>query len=76
MTSPYTTQPVEAFMAAQTAVGLVLGAGAWALGSHTNNYQYANAGRKAVLASGAAAMIIGAAPTMVNFLFQTGHGIH
>jgi hypothetical protein len=29
MTSPYTTQPVDAFMAAQTAVGLVLGAMLW-----------------------------------------------
>ena len=28
-------------------VGLVFGAAAWALGSHTNNYQYANTGRKA-----------------------------
>jgi len=49
-------------------VGLVLGAAAWALGSHTNNYQYANTGRKAVLASGIAALLIGAAPTLVNFL--------
>jgi MFS family permease len=57
-------------------VGLVLGAAAWALGSHTNNYQYPNTGRKAVLASGVAALLIGAAPTLVNFLFQTGHGIH
>src|ERR1035441_2333499 len=57
-------------------VGLVLGAAAWAIGSHGNNYQYANAGRKAVLASGVAALLIGAAPTLVNFLFQTGHGIH
>jgi len=57
-------------------VGLVLGAAAWAMGSHANNYQYANAGRKAVLASGVAALLIGAAPTLVNFLFQTGHGIH
>ena len=57
-------------------VGLVLGAAAWALGSHSNNYQYANAGRKAVLASGVAALLVGAAPTLVNFLFQTGHGIH
>ena len=30
-------------------VGLALGAAAWALGSHTNNYQYATTGRKAVL---------------------------
>jgi len=57
-------------------VGLVLGAAAWALGSHTNNYQYATTGRKAVLVSGAAALVIGAAPTLVNFLFQSGRGIH
>jgi hypothetical protein len=57
-------------------IGLVLGAAAWALGSHTNNYQYATTGRKAVLVSGAAALVIGAAPTLVNFLFATGHGIH
>jgi MFS family permease len=57
-------------------VGLVIGAAAWAIGSHSNNYQYANAGRKAVFASGIAALLIGAAPTIVNFLFQTGNGIH
>ena len=57
-------------------IGLVLGAAAWAVGSHSNNYQYATSGRKAVLVSGAAALVIGAAPTFVNFLFQTGHGIH
>ena len=57
-------------------VGCVAGAAAWALGSHTNNYQYATSGRKAVMASGAAALVIGAAPTLVSFLFQTGRGIH
>jgi len=57
-------------------VGLLLGAAAWAVGSHTNNFQYATTGRKAVLVSGAAALVIGAAPTLVNFLFATGHGIH
>jgi hypothetical protein len=57
-------------------VGLVVGAAAWALGSHGNNYQYATAGRRAVLVSGAAALVIGAAPTMVSFLFQAGRGIH
>lgn len=57
-------------------VGLVLGAAVWALGSHSNNYQYSNAGKKAVVASGVAALLIGAAPTLVSFLFQTGHGIH
>jgi len=57
-------------------VGLVVGAAAWALGSHGNNYQYATSGRKAVLVSAAAALVIGAAPTVINFLFQAGRGIH
>lgn len=57
-------------------VGLVVGAAAWALGSHTNNYQYSSGGRRAVLVSGIAAMVIGAAPVVVNFLFGAGHGFH
>lgn len=55
-------------------VGLVIGAGAWALGSHTNNYQYSSSGRRAVLVSGLAAVVIGAAPVVVNFLYATGTG--
>ena len=66
-----TVRPTE-----QTRLQGTKSAAAWAIGSHGNNYQYANAGRKAVLASGVAALLIGAAPTLVNFLFQTGHGIH
>lgn len=53
-------------------LGLVVGAAAWALGSHSNNYQYATAGRKAVLVSGAAALVIGAAPPVIDFLFTAG----
>lgn len=57
-------------------VGLVLGAAAWALGSHTNNYQYASSGRRAVLVSALAALVIGAAPEVVNFLFGAGQSAH
>jgi hypothetical protein len=56
-------------------VALVLGAAAWALGSHTNNYQYSSAGRRAVIVAGAAALVIGAAPTLVTFLFDEGQKI-
>ncbi len=57
-------------------VGLVLGAAAWALGSHTNNYQYSSSGRRAVLVSALAALVIGAAPEVINFLFGAGQSIH
>jgi hypothetical protein len=56
-------------------VGLVVGAATWALGAHSNNYQGAATGRRAVLVSGAAALLIGAAPTLLNFLFGVGQSV-
>jgi hypothetical protein len=55
---------------------LVIGAAAWALGSHSQNYQQSFVGRRAVLISGAAALLIGAAPTLINFFFHLGSGLH
>jgi hypothetical protein len=55
--------------------GLLIGAGLWAVGSHSQNYQQSYVGRRAVLVSGVAALLIGAAPTLINFFFSTGHGI-
>jgi hypothetical protein len=57
-------------------VGLVIGAAAWALGSHGQNYQQTFVGRRAVLISGLAALLIGAGPAIVNFFFQAGQGVH
>jgi MFS family permease len=56
-------------------VGLLLGAAMWALGSHTQNYHQSANGRRAVLVSGLAALLIGAAPTLVNFFFHAGQNI-
>jgi hypothetical protein len=56
--------------------GLVIGAATWALGAHTNNYQHASTGRRAVLVSGAAALAIGAAGPLLNFLFNQGRSLH
>ena len=52
--------------------GMVLGAATWALGHHSANYQQSASGRKGLLVSGAAALVVGAAPTLVNFLFNLG----
>ena len=57
-------------------VGLLVGAAAWALGAHSQNYQQSYSGRKAVLVSGFAALLIGAGPGIVNFFFSTGQGVH
>ena len=57
-------------------VGLLVGAAAWALGAHSQNYQQSYSGRKAVLVSGFAALLIGAGPAIVNFFFAAGQGVH
>jgi hypothetical protein len=57
-------------------VGLVIGAAAWALGVHSQNFQQSMVGRKAVLVSGLAALLIGAAPQIVNFFWGQGNTLH
>jgi Family of unknown function (DUF6112) len=56
--------------------GLLIGAAAWALGVHSQNFQQSLVGRRAVLVSGLAALLIGAAPPIVNFFFHTGVNLH
>ena len=56
--------------------GLVVGAALWAIGSHSQNYQQSYTGKRAVLVSGLAALLIGAAPAIVDFFFHTGLSIH
>jgi MFS family permease len=57
-------------------VGLVIGAAAWALGVHSQNYQQSMVGRRAVLVSGLAALLVGAAPLIVTFFFDAGTSAH
>ncbi len=52
--------------------GMLIGAAAWAVGNHAQNYQQSYNGRRAVLASGAAALIIGAAPNLVSWFYHVG----
>jgi hypothetical protein len=55
---------------------LIIGAVVWAVGSHTQNMHHSMAGRRAVVTSLAAAIVIGAAPSLVNFFFHTGLSVH
>lgn len=55
---------------------LVAGAAIWALGAHAQNFQQSLVGRRAVLLAGLAALLIGAAPALVNFFFHTGQAVH
>ncbi|MHB8439636.1 MAG: DUF6112 family protein [Acidimicrobiales bacterium] len=57
-------------------VGLIVGAAVWALGAHSQNVQQSFVGRRAVLVSGLAALIVGASPAVVNFFFHAGQSVH
>ncbi len=57
-------------------VAVVIGSVTWALGAHSQNLHHAVTGRKTVLVAGGAALLIGAAPKLVNFFFHAGTGLH
>ena len=57
-------------------IAVVIGAVAWALGSHSQNLHHAVTGRRTVMVAGAAALLIGAAPILINFFFHAGTGLH
>lgn len=56
--------------------GVVIGAVIWAFGHYSQNWQQAYNGRKGVLVSGLAAVLIGGAPQIINMLTQKGGSIH
>jgi Mn2+/Fe2+ NRAMP family transporter len=62
----------EAWALAIALLGAFVGAALWAVASHTHNHQYAARGRMAALISGASALIVGAAPGLVNFFERLG----
>jgi hypothetical protein len=53
-------------------IALLLGAALWAVGSHTQNAHQSMAGRRAVITALVAAILIGAAPELINFFFKAG----
>jgi hypothetical protein len=57
-------------------IALVIGAVMWAIGSHSQNMHQSMTGRRAVLAAVAAAILIGAAPELINFFFAAGTSVH
>lgn len=63
---------VEAWALVVALLGAFVGAGLWAVASHSHNHHYAARGRMAALVSAAAALIIGAAPGLVNFFAHLG----
>src|SRR3954453_903841 len=62
----------EAWALAMALLGAFVGAALWAVASHTHTHHYAGRGRMAALISGAAALVVGAAPGLVNFFQHLG----
>lgn len=62
----------DAWALAITLLGAFVGAAVWAIASHTNNPHHAARGRMTALTSAAAALLIGAAPGLINFFQQLG----
>src|SRR5579885_3899637 len=62
----------EAWALAIALLGAFVGAALWAVASHSHNHHYAARGRMAALISRAAALVVGAAPGLVNFFEHLG----
>lgn len=54
---------------------MVVGAAMWAVGNHSQNYQQSFNGRRTVITSGLAGLVIGAAPALVTWFFNLGQKV-
>jgi hypothetical protein len=70
------TNGIGAWALVGSLIALVVGAALWALGSHTQNMHQSAQGRRAVITSLGAAILIGAAPQLIDFFFKTGLSVH
>jgi hypothetical protein len=62
----------EAWALAIALLGAFIGAALWAVAAHSHNPHFAARGRMAALVSAASALIVGAAPGLVNFFEHLG----
>jgi len=62
----------EAWALAIAVLGAFIGAALWAVASHSHNHHYAARGRMAAVISAASALVVGAAPGLVNFFQHLG----
>ncbi|MGC9220985.1 MAG: DUF6112 family protein [Solirubrobacteraceae bacterium] len=63
---------LDAWALTITLAGAFIGAATWAVAAHAGSHHYASRGRMAALVSSASALIIGAAPGLVNFFAHLG----
>jgi type IV secretory pathway VirB2 component (pilin) len=70
------TNGVEGWARVAALAGIVVGAVIWAFGHYSQNYQQAFNGRRGVMVSGLAALLIGGAPHLVDAFEHMGTTIH
>ncbi len=56
-------------------VALIVGAAVWAWASQSNNHHHAANGRRATGVAALAALLIGAAPALINFFAEAGEKV-
>jgi Family of unknown function (DUF6112) len=54
---------------------LLVSAIVWALGANSGNYHAAGRGKTGVLVSAVSALLVGAAPALINFFNALGHRV-
>jgi hypothetical protein len=70
------TNGVEGWALVAALAGIVVGAVIWAFGHYSQNYQQSFNGRRGVMVSGLAALLIGGAPHLVDAFERMGTTIH
>lgn len=57
-------------------VGVIVGGVMWAFGHFSHNFQQSYNGRRGVIVSGVAALLIGASQSIIGFFFSQGINLH
>ena len=57
-------------------VGVIVGGVMWAFGHFSHNFQQSYNGRRGVVVSGVAALLIGASQSIISFFFSQGVNLH
>lgn len=66
------TSGIEAWALIAAVIGIVIGAVIWAFGHYSHNYEQAYNGRRGVMVSALAGILIGGAPYIVNWFDSRG----
>lgn len=69
------TNGLAAWALVAALIAFVVGAAVWAVGSHSQNAHQSMAGRRAVVTSLVAALLVGGASHIVNFFFHAGGAV-